>query len=196
MHFRPLLGDGIFTQSALAWRHSRDAMRPFLTSSRAANFEKMRSSVEALCDKVPQGGLIDLQPLFFDFTLETAISFLFGGGPSSIGRMKSHVRKPVFADAFTSAQEYLSYRSRLGGLYWLVNTLGFRRACATTRMCMEDMVQKALDCAPAPDRERSGAAFIDNLQNHTKDKTVLRDQCINILLASRDTMACSLTWTM
>lgn len=91
-------------------------MRPFLTSNWAADFEKIRSSVEALCDKVPLEGSIDLQPLFFDLTLETAVSSPVGGGSSSIDRMKSHLQKPVFADAFTSAQEYLSYRSRLGGL--------------------------------------------------------------------------------
>lgn len=171
-------------------------MRPIFASDQGANFEKIKDSVEALCDKLPADGLVDLQPLFFDLTLETALFLLFGDKVPSLGSVKTQIRKPVFADAFTSAQKYLSYRSRLGSLYWLVDTYIFRKACATTRKCVEDMVQNALDRASSPDQQKSHTAFIDTFLEQTKDKAILRDQCINILLASRDTTACSLTWTV
>lgn len=57
-------------------------------------------------------------------------------------------------------------------------------------------MQNALDRASSPDQQKSHTAFIDTFLEQTKDKAILRDQCINILLASRDTTACSLTWTV
>lgn len=136
-------------------------MRPIFASDQDANFEKIKGSVEALCDKLPVDGLVDLQPLFFDLTLETALFLLFGDRFPSLDSVKSQIRKPVFAEAFTSAQKHLSYRSRLGNLYWLMDTYMFRKACATTRKCVEDMVQEALDCASSPDQQKSHTAFID-----------------------------------
>ena len=38
--------------------------------------------------------------------------------------------------------------------------------------------------------------FIDALIQETRDKKELRDQCLNVLLAGRDTTACCLTWTL
>lgn len=171
-------------------------MRPFFASNQGTNFEKIRRSVEELCDKLPSDGLIDLQPLFFDLTLETALFLLFGDEVPSFKSAESPTERPIFASAFTSAQEYLSYRSRLGSLYWLIDTRDFRRACATTRICVQNMVQQALGRAAIPDRQKRHTTLIDTLLKQTKDKGILRDQCINILLASRDTTACALTWTM
>lgn len=152
--------------------------------------------MEALCDELPADGLVDLQPLFFDLTLATALFLLLGDRVPSLESVKTQIQKPVFAEAFTSAQKYLSYRSRLGDFYWLVDTYMFHKACATTRKCVEDMVRSALDYASSPDQQKSHSAFIDILLEQTKDEAILRDQCINVLLASRDTTACSLTWTM
>ena len=90
-HFAPLLGDGIFTQSALAWKHSRDVMRPFFASNTRANFEKIQSTVESVCDKMPLDGLVDLQPLLFDLTLESAVFFLFGDEVSSLDSTQSQI---------------------------------------------------------------------------------------------------------
>jgi cytochrome P450 len=192
VHFAPLLGDGIFTQAAPAWKHSRDTMRPPLMSSRHANFDKIKSSVEKLLEKVPADGLVDLQPLFFDLTLETAMFLLFADAAPSHESIEGQTRQTVFADAFTSAQEYLSYRSRLGNFYWLVDTSRFRRACDTTRAFIEDAVQRAR----TPEERGSSFSFIDTLLQKTKDKAILRDQCVNVLLAGRDTTACCLSWTM
>jgi cytochrome P450 len=165
-------------------------------SSQRANFDKIKSSVEKLLENIPADGLVDLQPLFFDLTLETAMFLLFGDAAPSHESIEGQTRQTVFADAFTSAQEYLSYRSRLGNLYWLVDTFRFRRACDTTRAFIEDAVQRALNRGSTPEERGSSFSFIDTLLQKTKDKAILRDQCVNILLAGRDTTACCLSWTM
>jgi len=104
-----------------------------------------------------------------------------------------------FAKAFNLGQDYLSHRGRLGHFYWLMNTSEFRKACRTTHDFVDKAVQNALDSA---EERRSMAVeekryvFVDALVDQTTDKRVLRDQCLNVLLAGRDTTACCLTWTM
>lgn len=100
------------------------------------------------------------------------------------------------ADALTVAQEYLGHRSRLGNMYWLMDTFRFRGMCATTRACVQDMIRKAMERADGSDGRQRYPAFIDTLLARTRNEEILRDQCMNILLASRDTTACSLAWTM
>jgi cytochrome P450 len=61
-------------------------------------------------------------------------------------------------------------------------------------------VQRALDTAEQSGEKfaESGKqyVFIDALVRETRDKKALRDQCLNVLLAGRDTTACCLTWTL
>jgi cytochrome P450 len=171
-------------------------MRKPLMSSQRTNFDKIKSSVEKLLEKIPADGLVDLQPLFFDLTLETTMFLLFGDAAPSHESIEEQTRQTVFADAFTNAQEYLSYRSRLGNLYWLVDTSRFRRACDTTHRFIEDAVQRALNRGITSEERGSSSSFIDTLLQQTKDKAILRDQCANVLLAGRDTTACCLSWTM
>lgn len=105
----------------------------------------------------------------------------------------------VFSSAFETGQEYLSYRSRMGKLYWIINTLTFKRACGTVHAFIDAAVHEALRKSNTEERTRSTprpGAFIDSLAQMTEDKRFLRDQCLNLLLAGRDTTACCLTWTM
>lgn len=64
-------------------------MRPIFASDQRANFEKIKDSVEALCDKLPADGLVDLQPLFSDLTLETALFLLFEDKVPSLESVKT-----------------------------------------------------------------------------------------------------------
>jgi cytochrome P450 len=49
----------------------------------------------------------------------------------------------------------------------------------------------------AEDAEDDGNyVFVEALVQQTRDPRVLRDQCLNVLLAGRDTTACCLSWTV
>lgn len=81
-----------------------------------------------------------------------------------------------------------------------MDTPEFRRACRTTHSFVDAAVQRALDAADGKKEQAAGEkqryVFIDALVQQTREKKVLRDQCLNVLLAGRDTTACCLTWTM
>lgn len=194
------MGSGIFTQDGAAWKRSRDLLRPQFSSNRYQNFAEISKCVESLLDQIPADGVVDLQPLFFRLTFDTTTFLLFGETMSSLQSADIAGQESEFAIAFNLGQDYLSHRGRLGHFYWVLNTPEFRRACRTSHRFVDNAVQKALDAAEgkaatSPNEERR-YVFIDALVEQTRDKKILRDQCLNILLAGRDTTACCLTWTM
>ena len=206
IHFAPLMGSGIFTQDGAAWKRSRALLRPQFSSNRYQNFSEIRACVESLIRSIPKDGIVDLQPLFFRLTFDTTTFLLFGETTSSLQNREIAGQESEFAKAFNVSQEYLSHRGRLGPFYWLTNTPTFRRSCETSHRFVDQEVQKALDAAAASkpsviatDKEESAKkryVFIDALIEQTQDKKELRDQCLNVLLAGRDTTACCLTWTL
>lgn len=203
--FRPLLGSGIFTQDGAAWKHSRQLLRPQFAYNRAQNFEQIKRCVQDLVDALPEDGIVDLQPLCFKLTFDTTMFLLFGDSVSATDWNRVAGQESRFAQAFNTAQDYLSHRGRLGPFYWLLNDRRFRDACKTCHQFVDDAVTKALDASPAKDsvvggdadsREKGGYVFIDELVQQTRDPEVIRDQCLNVLLAGRDTTGCCLTWTL
>ena len=196
------MGSGIFTQDGVAWKHSRALLRPQFTSNRSQNFEELKKCVESLLSNIPEDGIVDLQPLFFRLTFDTTTFLLFGVTLSSLQSSEIAGQESEFARAFNVGQDYLSHRGRLGEFYWLANTPAFRRACTTSHRFVDQAIQRALDAADAPRHESSSEeakkqyVFINALMEETRDKKELRDQCLNILLAGRDTTACCLSWTL
>jgi cytochrome P450 len=204
------MGSGIFTQDGAVWKRSRGLLRPQFTSNRYQNFSEIRGCVENLIRSIPETGIVDLQPLFFRLTFDTTTFLLFGETMSSLKDSDVAGQESEFAEAFNVSQEYLSHRGRLGQFYWLTNTPTFRKSCRTSHRFVDQAVQRALDAAAAAnatkpsatdgeglgDAPRKRYVFIDALIEQTQDKKELRDQCLNVLLAGRDTTACCLTWTL
>jgi cytochrome P450 len=81
--FMPLLGEGILTSRGAQWKHSRDLVRPQFSHEQVSNLDLMDRHVQILLNilKTDESGWtpsMDVQPLFFHFTLDTAIEFLYG----------------------------------------------------------------------------------------------------------------------
>jgi cytochrome P450 len=197
--FFPLLGSGIFTQDGPEWKHSRELLRPHFIQNRAENFGQLKACVENLIDRIPVQGIVDLQPLFFQLTFDTTTFLLFGKSMSSLRSQEVAGQESEFAEAFNVGQDYLSHRSRLGEYYWLMNDRVFRDACKTCHRFVDDAVQGAVkdlnDCNGAA-HENTSYTFLKALLQETSNTKILRDQCLNILLAGRDTTACLLSWTL
>ena len=187
------MGSGIFTQDGARWKHSRELLRPQFMSNRILNFEQIRDCVQNLIECIPQDGSIDLQPLFFRLTFDTTTFLLFGKQMSSLKGEGIAGRESDFARAFNLGQDYLAERGRLGELYWLWGGREFRKACKICHDFVDDAVQKALEDFYT---EKERYVFLNALIQETRDPKALRDQCLNILLAGRDTTACCLSWTL
>ncbi|KAH7313319.1 cytochrome P450 [Stachybotrys elegans] len=202
--FRPLLGSGIFTQDGLAWKHSRQLLRPQFASNRSKNFEYIQKCVQDLIAAIPRDGVVDLQPLCFKLTFDTTMFLLFGSSVSDAGWGQVSGQESDFAKAFNTAQDYLAHRGRLGPFYWALNNRKFREACRTCHQFIDEAVVKALQTSAQRKmtREQQGDCaededyvFVEALLQQTTDQQVIRDQCLNVLLAGRDTTGCCLQWT-
>lgn len=192
---RPFIGEGIFTQDGIQWKHSRELLRrPFLKT----HYQNLQSFDEPLNSLVASlassDGVVDLQPLFFRFTLATTISLIFG---QPVGTFKDS-EQATFARCFDYASLISSYRVRLQDLYWAYSPSEYRNSCKTVKAFASIFVRRALR-----DREKEVIgensdryAFIQDLYDELKDPTLVRDQLVNVLLAGRDTTACLLSWTL
>lgn len=130
-----------------------------------------------------------MQPLFFHFTLDTASAFLFGESTYSPTANQSG-EEIQFAESFDIAQDYVVQRYRYWDLYWLISGRRFREACASVHHFIENIIDLRPTKPTKPREENGRYVFIDAI---AEDRSALRDQLINILLASRDTTACLLS---
>lgn len=161
--------------------------------------------MQHLVEAIPEDGTVDLQPLFFKLTFDTTMFLLFGDSVSSEDWGQVAGQESEFAKAFNLSQEYLSHRGRLGTFYWLLNDRAFRDACKTCHHFIDKAIARALQ-ASARDAMRAtegevatdcgSYVFIEALVQQTTNPKFLRDQCLNVLLAGRDTTACCLHWTL
>lgn len=192
----PMFGDGIFTQEGEAWKHSRELLRPQLLHRQYSDLTIFSEPMDDLLNALPQtGGLVDLQPLFFRFTLDITTAFLFG---DSIHSLKSggDTEEQTFASAFDLAQQYVVTRFRLLDLYWLIGGKEFRDACRKVHSFADRIIDQNLSASSSENEKGSRYVFLRSVAKACPNRDALRGQIINILAAGRDTTACLLSWTL
>lgn len=74
--FAPLLGNGIFTQKGPVWKHSRELLRKQFARVQSRNLSHSHEHVDNLIACIPSSEVVDLQPLFFNLTLDTTTALL------------------------------------------------------------------------------------------------------------------------
>ena len=155
-----------------------------------------REHVDHLIACIPKNGRpVDLQPLFFRFTLDTTSAFLFGESTYSL-KSKSSREGTKFAHDFDIAQDYVIKRFRLLDFYWLIGGSKFRNACKSVHDFVDEIIKRRDETAASGQMEDGRYVFFDAVADDCKTREALRGQLINILLAGRDTTACLLSWTL
>ena len=192
----PFIGEGIFTQDGHVWKHSRDLLRrPFLKT----HYQDLESFAEPLKNLINSllsspTAVIDLQPLFFRFTLATTTTLIFGQPIEGAENDKQN----GFAQSFDYASLISTLRMRLGDFHWMYNPSRYRKACQDVKNYADVLVKQALSKSKKDENGRATNryAFIEDLYADYQDPVLVRDQLVNILLAGRDTTACLLSWAM
>ena len=194
-----MFGDGIFTQEGAAWKHSRELLRPQLVHRQYENLELFAEPIDDLLNALPQvGGVVNLQPLFFRFTLDITTAFLFGESIHSL-ESPDAAQENTFAGAFDFAQKYVVKRFRLLDLYWLIGGKKFHEACQTVHDFADHIIDQNLSSkseGPHDSQDNARYVFLRSVAKAYPDREALRGQIINILAAGRDTTACLLSWTL
>ncbi|RMD42597.1 hypothetical protein DV735_g2558, partial [Chaetothyriales sp. CBS 134920] len=210
--FWPLLGNGIFTADGAYWAHSRALLRPQFARNQVADLELEEKHVNDLLKHLPVDSTgwtdeVNLQPIFFRLTLDSATEFLFGESvhsqvsalPPSAQAEKHNLVNVTGLDlvevgnAFDRATDMMGKRTRLAKNYWLRNPKQFRDDCKLIHRFADFFVARALN-TDLEKTEGGRYVFLNELAKATRDPIEIRSQLLNIFLAGRDTTAGLLGW--
>lgn len=195
--FGPLLGAGIFDTDGDHWATSRALIRPNFTRDQVADLRAFETLIADLLALIPRDGetMVDLQDLFFRYTIDSATEFLFG---QSVGSLKKTAKSELdFAQAFNYAQEAIRMRNILGPLAVLYKDPKADRCNKICREFAQQFVDDAVravqpnEAAMEKDGPTDGQKYIfsHELARRTSDKLRILDELMNVLLAGRDTTA-------
>lgn len=111
----PLLGDSIFSTDGTAWSESRQLLRPQFLKARVSDLKIFEHHVQMLIRKIEdaKGSTLDIDSLFFRYTLDAATEFLLGRSVNALDNPGDS-----FAVAFAEAQRVQSIISRSGYKLW------------------------------------------------------------------------------
>lgn len=208
----PFLGDSIFTTDGALWHSSRQLIRPQFVKDRVSDLHVFESHMQTLFRAIANGGAldgedqavdveagngrpVDISDLFFRYTLDASTDFLLGHAVKSLSNPRQE-----FADAFGEVQRVQSLIARAGPLNRLVPRRSFWRSMRVINRFINQYIERALRLSPdelaGKTKSDAGYTFLHALAGFTRDRKVLRDQIIAVLLAGRDTTACTLSWAV
>ncbi|KAI0703355.1 cytochrome P450 [Cerioporus squamosus] len=216
---KSLLGVGVFNADDEMWKFHRSMTRPFFSKDRISHFDMFdRHATDALQQmktRLREGYAVDWQDLVSRFTLDSATEFLFGkdvrslsaGLPypptSDMARMR--VSKPEadeFASAFQNAQLASSKRGRFQDGWPLAefwhDKVQAQKATIDKFIAplLTEALQKKAKNASQDEKVTDEDTLLSQLLKVTDDYNIIRDETLNILLAGRDTTACTLTFAI
>lgn len=208
-HFQPLLGDGIFTLDGKGWKHSRSMLRPNFLREKVAHVKSLEYHLQNLAQHIRnhKSQPFDIQEYFFRLTVDTATEFLFGeslyglcDGTINNGQTfgDNFEGRSEFYESFNTSQAYLATRAWAQNFYYLINPKEFKRCNKIVHKFAQHYVNKALQCPADKIAKMSedGYVFLYELVKETRDKKILQDQLLNIMIAGRDTTAGLLSFCM
>jgi cytochrome P450 len=151
-----------------------------------------------MIESLPANGPVDLQPLFFRLTMDSATAFLFG---KSVDSLKPDEAEDAerFTEEFQFAQEYIKKRYQFGRHCWLMNSRNYQSACRTVHDFVDKMALRVIEnrknrITPCGGTETTN--LLDSLVCETQDPVELRGHLLHLLIVGRDATATLLSWTM
>ncbi len=209
---RSLFGQGVLTAEGQAWKHSRSFVQQQFFQESISNLHLFHAHAEAADRKfhIDSDGWtqsLDVLPLFGYLTLDIMTEFLFGQSVSSqipsAGPQPGEVGTILAQDieGFGTSQDVAShwmYRANyLGRFYRVLPQRQFKFDRARLRRVVDWYANKAVEGKPEM-KDGSGKpnrfVLLDELAKLTHDKSVLRNETLNVLAAGRATSAATLGW--
>ncbi|KAK0846669.1 hypothetical protein LTR03_006750 [Friedmanniomyces endolithicus] len=196
IEWKEFLGLSIFTTDGDRWHQSRQLLRPQFIKDRVSDlhtFEKHTQILIRLLAGSHDGETVRADDLFYRFTLDAATDFLLGKSVDSLENGQTE-----FAQAFADVQNVQSLIARLGPIRALVPKGKFRAGLKVINRFVGNYIDRALQLSPEElekiTKSDEGYTFLHALASYTRDRDVLRDQLVAVLLAGRDTTAVTLSW--
>jgi len=190
--WKDFLGDSIFTTDGELWHRSRQLIRPQFVKTRVADLEIFETHVQKLMRFIGgQGQEVDIAALFYRFTLDSATDYLLGQSVHSLDDPNIE-----FAAAFAELQRVQNMVGRIGPFNAFVPRRTFWAGLRVIDGFVKPFIEKTLSLDVGELTEKNNRSFLQALAaTGTRDRKVIRDQVVAVLLAGRDTTAGALSFT-
>lgn len=190
--WKHFLGDSIFATDGDQWHNSRQLIRPQFVKNRVADLDIFEKHVRHLLSKIGgRGEEVDICALFYCFTLDSATDYLLGKSVDSLDDPNTE-----FASAFAEVQRVQNTIARAGPFNKLLPKGTFWAGLKVINDFVEPFIESVLRMNIADLKEKTNQSFLHALAaTGTRDRKVIRDQVVAILLAGRDTTAGALSFT-
>jgi cytochrome P450 len=190
--WKDFLGDSIFTTDKQQWHDSRSLIRPMFQRERVSDLEVVETHLKKVIKLIGPGDgrMVQLDKIFFRYTLDASTDFLYGRSANSLDR------ESEFANAFDEVQRVQVLEGRLGPLRHFYPRKTFYAALKDMDKFMRPFIDETLALSPEELEKKLSRSdtFIHALARFTRDPKVIRDQITSLLLAGRDTTASTLSW--
>lgn len=190
--WKHFLGDSIFATDGDQWHNSRQLIRPQFVKNRVADLDIFEKHVRHLLSKIGgRGEEVDICALFYCFTLDSATDYLLGKSVDSLDDPNTE-----FASAFAEVQRVQNTIARAGPFNKLLPKGTFWAGLKVINDFVEPFIESVLRMNIADLKEKTNQSFLHALAaTGTRDRKVIRDQVVAVLLAGRDTTAGALSFT-
>ncbi|TDZ40128.1 Cytochrome P450 monooxygenase fsdH [Colletotrichum trifolii] len=191
------LGDGIFTTDGAKWQSSRALLRPNFARDQIADLNALENHAQDLFALLPRDGVttVNLQEHLFRFTLDSATEFLFGQSVHSLRRQGTRDTDSLdaqFETAFAAAQAECMDFVALGPLAKYARVKSQKQVEIVHRYIDQAIAFRQKYDEGGGDRvekDRPKYLFLQEIAKQTTDRTRLRYELLNVLMAGRDTTA-------
>ncbi|KAH8901148.1 n-alkane-inducible cytochrome P450 [Thozetella sp. PMI_491] len=193
--FGRLMGVAIFSSDGDAWVHSRAMLRPSFTRDQVANLDLTDKHILDLLGAVVPGANVDLKPLLFDFTLDSATEFFLGHSTNALD--KNHENETSsFGRAFDVAVEAISREVRLVPFSRFMPHSkevkeSYRICRSHARKFVEDAISKG--SLGVAEENKGRRNFILELASTGMNTEKVTNEVIALLTAGRDTTSALLS---
>ena len=204
-NFQEFFGDGIFASDGAAWKfHRKVAANMFSTKllieGTEVAIDQAKKMMSLLDQKATRGEAIDLQPVFYAFTMDTFCSIAFGV------ELDSQTKPHAFAKAFDVVQELSARRFQVP--FWKIGRLLQTKAERELKQhvaIIDNFAKTIIEGRRRTLNDKGSKLGVDLVtrflqraeQNNEKiDTKTLRDIVLNFIIAGRDTTAAALTWAI
>ncbi|KAI0018328.1 cytochrome P450 [Xylariomycetidae sp. FL0641] len=191
----PFCGTGFITTDGSNWKLSHDLLKPSFHRSNISDFGPLEEHLRILLKQIPKdGSKFDLQPYILRLYLDMGTLFLFGEPIGMLsGTRPSHAEG--FLDAFQAAVNGCGLRIALGPLSFLMPKSAWLKACESVHQFANVYVNRAIEyrnktsLVEDDEAKRHSRTLLFNMAHKTDDRTLLRNQAVQAMMASTETTA-------
>ena len=194
-------------------KHSRALVRPQFSKEQISDLDLAGRHTQELLNKIVPGddgwtATTNLQPLFYNFALDTITEFLYGYSvhaqnhkaratlPSVSGMDEPNLLE--LGANFDQGKRWIEERGAFYKWYWLMSSKDFDHRCREIHKLVDWFVHLRLQGGEkGRDSEEEGRRkfiLLDELAKVTQNPLELRNESLSLLFAGRDTAGALLGW--